>query len=128
MQDCRPKFSISFQNDNFCPFFTGFESDDSMGGNFSFESFYIKTLALHQIKLAQLQLRPPAWSQKQQMKSDSKSRKYTSEQIEILVKHYESSKYVPREEMARLSEKTGLTMLQVCISITFFIYFFFTFL
>ena len=95
-----------------------------MGGHFSFESFYIKTLALHQIKLAQLQLRPPAWSQKQQMKSDSKSRKYTSEQIEILVKHYESSKYVPREEMARLSEKTGLTMLQVCISITFFIYFF----
>ena len=101
-------------------FFTGFESDDSMGGNFSFESFYIKTLALHQIKLAQLQLRPPAWSQKQQMKSDSKSRKYTSEQIEILVKHYESSKYVPREEMARLSEKTGLTMLQVCISILSF--------
>ena len=94
--------------------------------NFSFESFYVKTLALHQIKLAQLQLRPPAWSQKQQFRNNNsvekKSRKYTDDQISILVQRYEASKYVPREDMAKLSAKTGLSMLQVKIKIMIFIF------
>ena len=93
--------------------------------NFSFESFYVKTLALHQIKLAQLQLRPPAWSQKQQFRNNSvekKSRKYTDDQIAILVQRYEASKYVPREDMAKLSAKTGLSMLQVTKKIMIFIF------
>ena len=94
------------------------ESSGSGSDNeeFSFESFYVKTLALHQIKLAQLQLRPPAWSQKQQFRNysmEKKSRKYTEDQIAILVQRYEASKYVPREDMAKLSAKTGLSMLQV---------------
>ena len=92
------------------------ESSGSDNEEFSFESFYVKTLALHQIKLAQLQLRPPAWSQKQQFRNysmEKKSRKYTDEQIAILVQRYEASKYVPREDMAKLSAKTGLSMLQV---------------
>lgn len=43
---------------------SGSGSDDNEEFSSStFEKFYVKTLALHQIKLAQLQLRPPAWSQ-----------------------------------------------------------------
>lgn len=82
------------------------------------ESFYIKTLALHHIKLAQMQLRPPSWSQRQQTNpssSSGKPKKYSKNQIEILTRRYEKSKYISREEMASLAEKTDLSMLQVKI-------------
>ena len=100
---------------------SGSGSDDNEEFSSStFENFYVKTLALHQIKLAQLQLRPPAWSQKQQFRNsnnsnsvEKKSRKYTEDQIAILVTRYQASKYVPREDMAKLSAQTGLSMLQV---------------
>ena len=101
---------------------SGSGSDDNEEFSSStFENFYVKTLALHQIKLAQLQLRPPAWSQKQQFRNsnsnsvEKKSRKYTEDQIAILVTRYQASKYVPREDMAKLSAQTGLSMLQVKI-------------
>ena len=80
---------------------------------FSPEKFYEKTLALHNIYMSQLELRPPAWSQKQHQSGNHKNKKYTTEQIAILSKRYEVSPYVTREDMAKLSEKTGLTMLQV---------------
>lgn len=80
---------------------------------FSPEKFYEKTLALHNIYMSQLELRPPAWSQKQHQSGNHKNKKYTTEQIAILSKRYEVSHYVTREDMAKLSEKTGLTMLQV---------------
>lgn len=86
----------------------------------SFESYYVKSLALHQIRIAQLQLLPPVWTQKQQqvasnndLKSGLRSKKYSNQQTSILLQRYEKSPYVPRAEMAKLSEITGLSMLQV---------------
>lgn len=84
------------------------------------ESFYIKTLALSHIKLAQMQLKPPSWSQRQQLNPSSASeksrpKKYSKSQTEILTNRYEKSKYISREEMAILAEKTDLSMLQVKI-------------
>ena len=77
---------------------------------------YLKSLALQQIQMARLQLLPPAWSQKQQFKEGSKKpKKYSKEQTQILHFHYKLKPYVNREEMALLSEETGLSMLQVKI-------------
>lgn len=79
-----------------------------------FASLYFKSLAWQQLQLAKIQLMPPSWSQKQQ-KQASKSRKYSSEQTEILTRRYEKSPYINRQEMSELAAKTDLSMLQVKI-------------
>lgn len=80
---------------------------------------YVKSLALHQIQMAKMQLSPPAWAQRQQTRSfnssEIKSRKYTKSQTAILLAKYSQRTYVSREEMHDLSLQTGLTMLQVKI-------------
>ena len=77
-------------------------------------SLYFKSLAWQQLQLAKIQLMPPSWSQKQQM-SSKKSRKYSAVQTEILVRRYEKSPYINRQEMSELAATTDLTMLQVKI-------------
>ena len=77
---------------------------------------YLKSIALQQIHMARLQLLPPAWSQKQQFKDGAKkSKKYSKTQTQILHSYYQQKPYVNRDEMALLSEETGLSMLQVKI-------------
>lgn len=80
---------------------------------------YVKSLALHQIQMAKMQLSPPAWAQRQQTRhfntSEIKSRKYSQSQTSILLAKYNQRTYVSREEMHDLSLQTGLTMLQVKI-------------
>ena len=77
---------------------------------------YLKSIALLQIHKARLELLPPAWSQKQQLKDGTnKTRKYSKDQTQLLHSYYKQKPYVNREEMALLAKKTGLSMLQVKI-------------
>ena len=77
---------------------------------------YLKSIALLQIHKARLQLLPPTWSQKQQLKDGTnKTRKYSKDQTQLLHSYYKQKPYVNREEMALLAKKTGLSMLQVKI-------------
>ena len=87
-------------------------------------TLYLKSIALHQIQIARMQLLPPAWSQKQQNRigngysneeSSKKNRKYSKDQTQILHAKYLQKPYVNREEMHQLSIETGLSMLQVKI-------------
>ena len=93
-------------------------SSDSESEADSFR-IYFKSVALHQIQLARLQLLPPAWSQRQQKCKQTadvnKSRKYEKIQTDFLLQKYQEKPYVTREEMIQLSNRTGLTSQQVKI-------------
>ena len=69
---------------------------------------------LQTIKAARSALTPPEWSKRQQGHRQGVQRqRYPADKTDKLVKRYQESRYVTRDEMDQLADETGLTRQQV---------------